>query len=41
VCAHQDSGTVCVFQIDPASGRLRRIPGTAAVSMPVCVLFVD
>jgi 6-phosphogluconolactonase len=41
VCAHQDSGTVCAFQIDAGSGRLRRISGAVAVSMPVCVVFVD
>ena len=41
VCAHQDSGTVCSFGVDAQSGRLSRVPGTVAVSMPVCVLFAD
>jgi 6-phosphogluconolactonase len=41
VCAHQDSNTLCSFAVDSSTGRLRRIDGTAAVSMPVCVLFAD
>jgi 6-phosphogluconolactonase len=41
VCAHQDSDTLCAFQVDGATGRLRRIPGTVAVPMPVCALFLD
>jgi 6-phosphogluconolactonase len=41
VCAHQDSDTLCSFSVDPGTGRLARIPGTVAVSMPVCVLFAD
>jgi 6-phosphogluconolactonase len=41
VCAHQDSNTLCSFQVDPSTGHLTRIPGTVAVSMPVCVLFAD
>lgn len=40
VCAHQDSGTLCSFAVDGPSGRLERIPGSIAVSMPVCVLFL-
>ena len=40
VCAHQDSGTLCSFGVDGATGRLRRIPGTVSVSMPVCVAFL-
>jgi 6-phosphogluconolactonase len=39
VCAHQDSDTLCSFGVDALSGRLTRVPGTVAVSMPVCVLF--
>lgn len=41
VCAHQESGTLCSFGIVSETGRLRRIPGTVSVSMPVCVLFLD
>ena len=41
VCAHQDSNTLCSFRVDGATGRLARIPGTIAVSMPVCVQFLD
>jgi 6-phosphogluconolactonase len=41
VCAHQDSGTLCSFHVDDSTGRLRRIPGSAAVPMPVCALFLD
>jgi 6-phosphogluconolactonase len=41
VCAHQGSDTLCVFKIDSDSGRLRRIDGTATVSMPVCVLILN
>ena len=41
VCAHQDSNTLCSFQVDGGSGRLRRIPGTVAVPMPVCAVFLD
>ncbi|MGA2018297.1 MAG: lactonase family protein [Opitutaceae bacterium] len=40
VCAHQDSGTLCTFSVDPDTGRLRRIPGSVSVPMPVCVLFL-
>jgi 6-phosphogluconolactonase len=40
VCAHQDSGTLCAFSIDRDTGRLRRVPGSVAVPMPVCVLFL-
>ncbi len=39
VCAHQDSDTLCSFRVDAASGRLTRVPGSIAVSMPVCVAF--
>lgn len=41
VCAHQDSGSLCSFGVDPRSGRLSRVPGSRSVSMPVCVLFLD
>lgn len=41
VCAHQDSNTLCAFQADHDTGRLRRIPGTVPVPMPVCALFLD
>ncbi len=41
VCAHQDSGTLCSFRVDPATGRLTRAPGAIEVSMPVCVAFLD
>jgi 6-phosphogluconolactonase len=41
VCAHQDSDSLCSFQVDPATGRLRRVPGTVSVSMPVCVVIAD
>ncbi|HZZ19421.1 MAG TPA: lactonase family protein [Opitutaceae bacterium] len=41
VCAHQDTSTLCSFAVDSSSGRLRRIEGTVAVSMPVCVVFAD
>ena len=41
VCAHQDSGTLCSFKVDAATGRLAAVPGTVAVSMPVCVVFAD
>ena len=39
VCAHQDSGSLCSFQVDPVTGRLRQIPGAVSVSMPVCIAF--
>jgi 6-phosphogluconolactonase len=38
-CAHQDSDSLCSFQVDADSGRLRRVPGSVTVSMPVCVVF--
>ncbi len=41
VCAHQDSGTLCSFGVDPRSGRLGRVPGAVSVPMPVCVVFLD
>jgi 6-phosphogluconolactonase len=41
VCAHQDSNTLCSFRIDLQTGRLERVPGTVAVPMPVCAVFLD
>ena len=41
VCAHQDSGTLCTFGVDPETGRLKGVAGTVPVSMPVCVVFLD
>jgi 6-phosphogluconolactonase len=41
VCAHQDSDTLCSFRVDGGSGRLRRVPGSVSVPMPVCALFLD
>jgi 6-phosphogluconolactonase len=41
VCAHQDSDSLCAFRVDGRTGRLQRIPGTVAVPMPVCALFLD
>jgi 6-phosphogluconolactonase len=41
VCAHQDSDTLCAFRVDCGTGQLQRMPGTVAVPMPVCVLFLD
>jgi 6-phosphogluconolactonase len=41
VCAHQNSDTLCSFRVDAVSGRLTRVPGTIAVSMPVCVAFAS
>ena len=40
VCAHQDSGTLCSFAVDPSTGRLTRVPGSAEVPMAVCVVFL-
>ncbi len=39
VCANQDSDTLVVFRIDPADGRLTRMPGQVAVPHPSCVVF--
>lgn len=39
VAAHQDSNSLTVFRVDESSGRLTRMPSTATLSMPVCVLF--
>jgi 6-phosphogluconolactonase len=41
VCAHQDSDSVCSFRVNPESGRLGRIPGSVAIPMPVCAVFLD
>jgi 6-phosphogluconolactonase len=39
VCANMNSDSLTVFRVDAATGRLTRVPGSARVSMPVCVLF--
>ncbi len=39
VCAHQDSGNLTVFKVDPTTGRLTATPHTAQVARAVCVLF--
>jgi 6-phosphogluconolactonase len=41
VCANMNSDSLTVFRVDAATGRLTRVPGSAQVSMPVCVLFYD
>lgn len=41
VCANMNSDSLTVFRVNPTTGRLTRFPGTARVSMPVCVLFYD
>ena len=41
VCAHQDSGNLVVFRVDPATGRLTRTKSEASVPACVCVLFYD
>ena len=41
VCAHQDSGTLCSFGVDAATGRLTPTGSVIAVPLPVCVLFLD
>ena len=38
VCAHQDSGTLCSFSVNPATGKLIRVPGVVHVPQAVCVL---
>jgi 6-phosphogluconolactonase len=38
--AHQDSGTIAVFRLDPATGALVPAGEPAAVPRPVCILFV-
>ncbi len=40
VCAHQDSGNLTVFKVDPATGRLTPVPQTVRVARAVCVLFL-
>jgi len=40
LAAHQDSDTIAVFRVDPASGKPVRVGGTIAVARPVCVLLV-
>jgi 6-phosphogluconolactonase len=39
LAAGQDSGTVTVFAIDPATGRLAFTDESVAVPAPVCILF--
>lgn len=41
VTAHQYTNNLAVFRVDPATGRLSPTSSTAAISTPVCVLFVD
>lgn len=41
VCANMNSDSLTVFRIDAATGRLTRMPGTARIAMPVCVVFYD
>ncbi|MEO6567649.1 MAG: lactonase family protein [Opitutaceae bacterium] len=41
VCANMNSDSLTVFRIDPETGLLTRVPESAHVSMPVCVLFYD
>ena len=41
VCAHQDSNSLCSFDVDAETGRLSRVPGTRDLSSPVCVAFLD
>jgi 6-phosphogluconolactonase len=39
VSANQNSNSLAVFRVDPATGRLTPTGQTAAVPLPVCVLF--
>ena len=39
VCANQNSNSLTVFRVDAATGRLTPTGQTAAVPLPVCVLF--
>ena len=39
VCANQNSNSLSVFRVDAATGRLTPTGHTAAVPLPVCVLF--
>lgn len=41
VCAHQDSGTVTSFRLDPATGRPDPAGGPVAIPSAVAVLFYD
>lgn len=41
VAAHQTTGNLTVFRVDPGTGRLEATPHTAQLSLPVCVLFAD
>lgn len=39
LCGSQNSGTVAVFMVDPASGRLLEQTSSLALPSPVCILF--
>lgn len=39
LAANQDSNSICVFRVDPHSGKLTAVGAPLAVSNPVCVLF--
>ncbi|MEO7798488.1 MAG: lactonase family protein, partial [Opitutaceae bacterium] len=41
VCANMNSDSLTVFRLHPDTGLLTRIPMSAQLSMPVCVLFDD
>lgn len=41
VCANMNSDSLTVFRVEAQTGRLTRIPGSAPISMPVCVVFYD
>jgi 6-phosphogluconolactonase len=41
VCANMNSDSLVVFRTNADTGRLTRVPGSATVSMPVCVVFYD
>jgi 6-phosphogluconolactonase len=39
IAAHEASDNLTVFSVDAANGHLEATPHSAAVPMPVCVLF--
>jgi 6-phosphogluconolactonase len=41
VAANQYSNSLAVFRVDGTTGRLTRVPASAQISTPVCVLFRD
>lgn len=41
VCGHQDTPLVTVFEVDTATGRLRRTPHSAEVPVCICVAFFN